>query len=982
MTRLASGGLIDRTAPIDFTFDGRRLKGFAGDTLASALVANDVDLVGRSFKYHRPRGILTAGSAEPNALVTVGTGPFADPNCRATTLELFDGLQAQSQNRWPSLAFDLLAVNQLFAPILTAGFYYKTFMWPRAFWERVYEPLIRRAAGLGRLSMEPDPSRYERDHGFCDLLIVGGGPAGLAAALTAGRAGLRVILADEDGRLGGRLLSERHMIDDRTGADWAAHAAAELASLDNVRLLPRTTIVGAFDGFHYEAVERLADHRPPQSDTIRQRSWTIVARRALLAAGATERMIAFGGNDRPGIMLSSAASTYCNRFAAIGKGRIAVFTTSDSGWQTALTLAEAGADLVAVIEARDTAPALADRLAGLGVRLHLGARVTDAVDAPLRKIAIAGRDGRSTLAVDHLLVAGGWSPAIGLASTMGDRPRWSASHQAFLVDTAPPGMVAIGAAAGKYSLSGALADGAAKAAAIAADRGRAAVALPVRASDDPAKAKPLWHVPERRSKAFVDFQNDVTADDVLLAAREGFLSVEHLKRYTTLGMGTDQGRTGQLNAHALLAEATGKAIGEVGTIMVRPPVQPVAIGAIAGHHRGEDYRPTRLTPSHAWAEGQSAPFIDVGLWKRAQFFPRGGDRGWRDAVDREVLATRGSVGVCDVSTLGKIDIQGPDAATLLDRLYVNSFSTLKVGRARYGLMLRDDGFALDDGTTSRLGNQRFFMTTTSANAAQVMQHLDFARQVRWPELDVQAVSVTDQWAAFAVAGPRSRELVQRLLPGFDLSNEAFPYLGAAETEYEGRTARLFRLSFSGELAFELSVPARHGEALLLALLEAGADLGVVPYGAEAMSVMRIEKGHIAGPELNGQTTARDLGLGSMMSSTKDFIGRALAERPGLTDPGRKQLVGLRQVAGKAPILPGAHLVRPGRRPSAAEDEGFVSSAAWSPSLGHGIALAFLAHGPERHGECVLVHDPVRNRLAEALVGPPVFLDPEGARLRA
>ena len=984
MSRLPTGGLIDRDATLSFTFDGRRMRGVAGDTLASALVANDVRLVGRSFKYHRPRGILTGGSEEPNALVTLRTGARAEPNTRATTVSLFEGLEASSQNRWPSLGLDLMAVNQLAAPLLVAGFYYKTFMWPAQLWERLYEPLIRRAAGLGALSGLPDPDAYDREHGFCDLLVIGAGPAGLMAALTAGRAGLRVILAEEDVMLGGRLLAERLAIDDAPGADWARAASLELATLPNVRVLTRTSVFGAYDG-EYGAVERVADHLPTSAaGQPRQRLWKIVARRAVLATGAIERPLVFGGNDQPGVMMAGAVSTYLNRYAAAPGRRAVVFTCTDSGWATVEDLQAAGVEVAAVVDSRTEVPLAAQRAAALGLPIHLGAAVTDARGAPVKAVEIRTQTGETVkVACDLLAMSGGWNPAIGLGSNLGARPVWSEALQTFLLDAAPPGLAPAGAAAGAFGLAASLADGRQRAVLAMADLGRAAaVAPPPSAEDEPCAVTPLWHVQASRTKAFVDFQHDVTDADVTLAAQEGFVSVEHLKRYTTLGMATDQGKTSQLNGHALLAAATGKSVAEAGVVLSRPPFVPVAIGVLAGHHRDEHFRPVRLTASHAWAEARGAVFVDVGQWKRAQWYVRPGLEGWQEIVNAEVAATRTGVGVCDVSTLGKIELQGPDAAALLDRLYANTISTLPVGRARYGVMLREDGFVMDDGTVSRLADDRWFVTTTTANAARVMQHIDFCRQVLWPELDVQAASVTEQWATYAVAGPRSRELLQKLSPDLDLSNAAFPYMACAEIAWRGVPARLYRLSFSGELAYEISAPAWLGEELLRALFDVGRELGVVPYGTEALGVMRIEKGHPAGNELNGQTTAADLGLGRMVSKKKDFIGRVMADRPGLTDPDRPRLVGLKPIDPRQRIRAGAHLLGAGASPVAANDQGYVTSAAFSPTLGHPIALALLVRGPKRHGERIVVHDPIRGGDVEAVVCSPVFLDPEGMRLRA
>jgi sarcosine oxidase subunit alpha len=983
MSRLPTGGLIERSQLLSFTFDGRTYAGFEGDTLASALVANDVRLIGRSFKYHRPRGILTAGSEEPNALVTLRSGAHAEPNTRATVAPLFEGLDATSQNRWPSLRFDLLAVNQLFAPIFVAGFYYKTFMWPGALWEKLYEPLIRRAAGLGSLSALPDPDSYDREHGFCDLLVIGGGPAGLAAALTAGRAGLRVILADEDVRCGGRLLAERLEVDGLPGWAWADKTAAELAALPNVRLLSRTSVFGVYDGPEYAAVERVSDHlATTPAGQPRQRLWKIVAKRAILATGAIERPIVFGGNDRPGVMTASGVSAYVNRFAALPGSRAVIFATSDSGWATAMDLMSAGAEVRAVIDPRDHLPPAADLLRRQGTEILMGARIVKAAGSPVRRVDVElANGGRRRIACDLVAVAGGWNPAIGLGTNMGARPKWSDTLHSFLLDKTSPGLAAAGAASGRFALAASLADGVFQAEVAAAALGRTISALRFSANDEPSDMRPLWHVPGS-GKAFVDLQHDVTDQDIALSAREGFVSIEHLKRYTTLGMATDQGKTSQLNGHALLAAATGKSIAEAGTVLSRSPYQPVAIGVLAGHHRGVHFLPERRTASHAWATEMGASFVDAGLWKRAQWFARPGERSWRETVNREVTMTRSGVGICDVSTLGKIDVQGADAGTLLDRLYINIFSTLPVGKARYGVMLREDGIVMDDGTTTRFAEDSFFVTTTTVNAARVMQHIDYARQVLWPDLDVQATSVTEQWATYAVAGPQSRALLQQALPELDLSNEALSYMGAAKFRWRGLEARIYRLSFSGELAYELSVPAVIGEQLIRHLFEVGGAFDIVAYGTEALGVMRIEKGHPAGNELNGMTTAADLGMGRMMSNKKDFIGRVMAARTGLVDPMRPALIGLKPIDQGHQIRSGAHLLGLGAQRIAANDEGYVTSAAWSPTLGHSIALGLLANGPARHGERIIVHDPVREGDIEAEICSPIFVDAEGVRVRA
>jgi sarcosine oxidase subunit alpha len=982
VNRLAIGGLVDREVPLGFSFDGRPLTGLAGDTLASALVANGIRLVGRSFKYHRPRGIVSAGPEEPNALVEKGRGAWREPNTRATTIELYPGLDASSQNRWPSLRFDIQALGQLAAPLLGAGFYYKTFMWPAALWERLYEPAIRRAAGLGRLSGAPDPDTYDKAYAFCDLLVIGAGPAGLAAALTAGRAGARVILLEQDFALGGRLLAEDMEIDGMPGPVWAREAEAELATLPHVRILTRTAAFGLYDG-EIGAVERLTDHLPvAPAGMPRQRLWTIDPARTILAAGAVERPIVFGGNDRPGIMLASAMRAYLGRFAALPGRNVAVFTATDDGWRTAAAFAKAGAPVAAVIDARREVPPTVRALAG-DAPVYLGARVLDATGGQtITGIEVIGDHGRRRIAVDGLAVSGGFNPDLALTTHLGHKPRWSDACAAFVPGELPAHVAVAGAAAGRFTLAEALADGVRLGAEAAQAGGRSLVEQPSwRASDETFAVAPLFHVEGGRGKAFVDLQNDVTDKDVAQSVREGFVSVEHLKRYTTLGMATDQGRTSNVNGLAILARLTGSTIPETGSTRARPPHGPVAIGAFAGLHTGPHFKPTRLTASHGWAKEQGAVFVEAGQWLRAQWFPRPGETDWLESVTREVRAVRTSVGICDVSTLGKIALAGPDVGAFLDRVYCNTFSTLPVGKARYGLMLREDGFVMDDGTTARLGEDEWVLSTTTVNAGKVMQHLAFCHQVLWPELDVQMVSVTEQWAQFAVAGPRSRELLERLFgAGTDLSNAAFPYLACGTFALGPTRARLFRLSFSGELAYEIAVPVGYGDALARALTEAGRDLGVTPYGTEALAVMRVEKGHVAGAELNGQTVARDLGLGRMMSRKKDYVGRVMAEREALNDPARPTLVGLRPTVAGVRLRAGAHFLPLGAPPTAENDQGYLTSTAFSPALGHWIGLGLLSNGPQRIGEQIRAYDPVRGGDVVVEVVNPVFVDPEGARL--
>jgi heterotetrameric sarcosine oxidase alpha subunit len=985
--RLAAGGLIARDNPRGFRFDGKQFVGYAGDTLASALLANGVSLFGRSFKYHRPRGLLSAGPEEPNALVELRDGARREPNSRAPSVELFEGLTARSQNRWPSLGFDVLAINSILSPVLAAGFYYKTFMWPTSFWEKLYEPLIRRAAGLGRAPDGADPDRYEQANLFCDVLVIGAGPAGLLAALAAARSGARVVLCEEDFSLGGRLLSESQTIDDKPPVAWLRSIEAELMSCDDIQIMRRTTVFGVYDHATYAAVERVNDHvmKPPPHEP-RQRLWRIIAKRSILATGAIERPLVFGDNDRPGIMLAGAVRSYVNRFAVKAGTRAVVFANNDYAGRTITDMRHAGISVAAFIDARPEKTASVEAsCAAAGVEWISGS-VTRARGVQRVKAAevMAGDGSKRSIACDLIAISGGWNPTIHLASHLGEGPRWDDAIAAFVPARLPPGMSAAGAAAGQLTLVESLRAGAQAGAAAATECGFSGepVAVP-NVADESAAITPLWRVRNASGKAFIDFQNDVCDTDVEVAEREGFRAVEHLKRYTTLGMATDQGKTANVNGLAIMAELTQRSISDIGTTRFRPPYSPVTIGAIAGGDVGKRLKPARLAPSHFWAQEQGATFIETGLWLRAQYFPRSGDVDWLTACNREVLTTRNHVGVCDVSTLGKIDIQGPDAGVFLDRLYCNTFSTLPIGRSRYGLMLREDGFVFDDGTTSRLAQDRYFMTTTTANAAAVMQHMDFCHQVLWPKLDVQFVSVSEQWAQYSVAGPKARTVIRALVDApFDISNTAFPFMAAADVRLCGGVpGRLYRISFSGELAYEIAAPSRFGDALIRAIMSAGAEHQIAAYGLEALAVMRIEKGHVGGAELNGQTTVRDLGLGRMMATKKDYIGRVMAQRIGLTAVDRPALVGLKPVDRSATIGSGAHFLPLGAAPVATNDQGHMTSAGYSPMLGHWVGLGLLARGPQRMGETVRAYDPLRGRDTEVEVCSPVFFDPEGSRLR-
>ena len=992
--RLPSGGRIDRERPVSFSFDGRTYSGYAGDTLASALLANGVRLVGRSFKYHRPRGVMTDGVEEPNALVQLGIGASSEPNARATQVEIHEGLTATSQNCWPSVRFDAGAVNGLLGALLPAGFYYKTFMWPGRWWMK-YEYFIRRAAGLGRAPSGPDPDSYDKSYGHCDVLVIGAGPSGLAAAHAAGRTGARVLVVDERSEPGGHLLGTRQAIDDAPAQEWVSAMVSDLAVMEDVRILSRATALGYYDHNYLTVLERRTDHMPyrERHGRVRQRLWKVRAKQVVLAAGAHERPLVFGNNDRPGVMLASAARSYVNRYAVRPGSNAVVFTNNDTAYDPALDLADAGARVTLVDVRTELSDARRAQLRRRGIELLAGhavtgVRGTKAVTgvsvAALTAGGSAYAGGSRKISCDLVCMSGGWNPAIHLFSQSGGRLAFDETRGVFVPGEARQAQFSAGGCNGTGVLAFALSEGreAGKAAAAACGfRKRGGTSLPKVDVAEEMPIRLIWAVPSRQpnrrlDKHFVDFQNDVTAADIALAAREGYRSVEHLKRYTTTGMGTDQGKTSNVNALAILSETLGADIAATGTTTFRPPYSPATFGALAGRDVGELADPVRTTPMHQWHVEQGAPFEDVGQWKRPWYYPRQGE-SMREAVDRECLAVRNTVGILDASTLGKIDVQGADAAEFLERIYTNSWKRLGVGRCRYGLMCTEDGMVFDDGVTLRLGENRFLVHTSSGNAARVLGWMEEWLQTEWPELEVFCNSVTEQFATASISGPLARRLLAELTTDIDLDKDAFPFMSWRDGRVAGLPARVARVSFTGESSFEINVPAGYGLSLWTALIHSGRRYGITPYGTEAMHVLRAERGFIlAGQETDGTVTPIDLGMEWIVSRNKDFLGKRSLDRADTIREDRKQLVGLLTDNPEDVLPEGGQIVEtvtelPMRM------IGHVTSSYFSANLGRSIALALVDGGRERHGESVMV--PLERVVMSARITEPRFVDPEGAR---
>ena len=993
-TRLSSGGrLLDKSKAVEFSFNGKRLKGYEGDTLASALLANDQMMVGRSFKYHRPRGVVASGGEEPNALFNMGEGSKFEPNQRATTTELFDGLKATSQNHWPTLEFDIGAINTYFARFLPAGFYYKMFMYPRSFWKHVYEPFVRQSAGLGKAPDKElkDADTYEHFYYMTDVMVVGGGVAGLQAAKAAAVSGKKVLLIEQTAAWGGRAAVDGGEVDGKPVGEWIDATVAELEAMENVTLRLRTMASGVYDHGYVLGYESLTDH-DPQAKGPRHRLWRIRAGHIVTATGAIERPLSFSGNDVPGVLLASAVRDYAVNWGVSIGDRTVVVTNNDDAYRTAITLKELGMVVPAIIDARlDGGGALADKARELGIRVETGKAVVKVKGRTrVEGVAIGLQAGEGavldTIPCECVAMSGGWSPVVHLWSHCGGKLTWDTDDQFFRPDPkrAPTGddgkpfVTTAGSASGAMGLGDVLAD-ANKAGAGAA--GAKAGKAPKGDARDEAAMEAVWLMPQGASwklkmKAWLDYQNDVKVTDVQLAAREGYESVEHTKRYTTLGMATDQGKLSNINGLAILSDALNQPIPQTGTTTFRPPYTPISMGAIAGEARAEVFQPLRRTPMQDWHDDAEPFYEPVGHWKRPYCYPRAGETN-AQAVEREINQTRNSLGLLDASTLGKLIVKGPDAGKFLDMLYTNMMSTLKPGKCRYGLMCSENGFLSDDGVVARIDEDTFLCHTTTGGADRIHAHMEEWLQTEWWDMKVYVANVTEQFAQVAVVGPNARKVLEKL-GGMDVSKEAIAFMEWKDGQIGGFDARVYRISFSGELSYEIAVPASQGRAFWDALMEAGEEFGVMPYGTEALHVMRAEKGFIMiGDETDGTVIPQDLGLQWAISKKKeDFLGKRAQERSHMVDPDRWRLVGLETTDGS--VLPdGAYAVGEGKNANGQKNTiGRVTSTYYSPTLKRGIAMGLVKNGPERMGE-VIVFPKTDGAEVTAKIVDQVFYDKEG-----
>ena len=997
VNRLISGTCVDSSQPINFTFNGKKLQGVAGDTLASALLANGINVVGRSFKYSRPRGIVGHGAEEPNAIMQIGSGAATVPNLKATQVELYEGLEAASVNGWPSVNFDLMSITGWFGRLMPPGFYYKTFMYPAKLW-MTYEHFIRKAAGLGSAPVKHDPDCYDKVNQHCDVLVVGAGPAGLMAAREAARAGARVIIVDEQSQFGGSLLASKRQIDGQSATAWVSELVAELHAFNNVLTLPRSTVFGYYDHNFLAILERRTDHLGISAlSGVRQRLHRVRAKRVVLATGAFERPLVFSHNDIPGVMQASSLSTYINRYGVAPGHQMVLFTTNDNAYQTAIDWYYTGRKVVAVVDSRaEPKGELVDVVKALGIDLMAGYGVIEAQGRKRVKRALVAplsADGKQIIGAvkkldcDLIACSGGWSPAIHLSSHTGAKPEWDENIVGFRPGQSKQRERSVGACSGSYALSDCLAEGASAGAEAAklvgAGDGTVHFPLPEVEEYQEQPQQALFLVPHikatsRAPSQFVDMQLDVSASGIELAVREGFQSVEHIKRYTAMGFGTDQGKLGNINGMAILANALGQSIPETGTTIFRPSYSPTTFGAIAGRDVGELFDPERYTAMHRWHQAQGAEFEDVGQWKRPWYYPQSGE-SMDEAVARECLAVRNSCGILDASTLGKIDIQGPDAAEFITRMYTNSYLKLAPGKCRYGVMLKEDGMIFDDGVCACLGDNHYLMFTTTGGAAGVLAWLELWQQTEWPDLKVYFTSVTDHWSTATISGPNARKVLAKLCDDIDLSKDSFEFMDWRDGHVAGVKARVFRISFTGELSYEVNVPAHYGRYVWEALITAGEEFGITPYGTETMHVLRAEKGFIiVGQDTDGSMTPADMAMEWVVGKNKSFsfIGQRSLQRSDSIRDDRKQFVGLKTAVATEVIPEGAQIVFDASQQIPMSMQGHVTSSYYSANLGHSIALAVVKGGHKRMGETV--YCPLANgRVIEAEIVSPVFYDPTG-----
>ena len=993
--RIKNGGKINRDLKISFIFNGKTYFGYKGDTLASALLANGVHLIGRSFKYHRPRGIIAAGVEDANGKVQLYKDDITEPNVNVTEVELVNGLRIESQNCWPSVSFDVWAVNNFLNRFFPAGFYYKTFMWPKSFWYKVYEPIIRKAAGMGTASLKSDPDRYDHQYEHCDILVVGSGPSGISSALAAAKNGARVILAEDKARFGGSLLTDNVTIGNKNGDEWVEEAIADLKSMPNVIIRKRSQVFGYYDHNMLVMFERCKDHiENPEAFTPRQRLWYIRAKQVIISTGSIERPLVFANNDRPGIMLASSAKEYLKIYGVLAGKKPIIFTNNDTAYETAIEYKKQGVDSIIIDTRSESNSGIANEAKKLGIAIKFSHGIANTSGYKKVKSATIGKlnndkDGYiefEEIECDSIFVSGNWTPTVHLASQSGNKLKYDSDSDTFLPDQSRQKETVIGSANGSLTLEESLKEGFETGFILSEKitKNNKPTSIPISDEKQFGQHDKFWCMPlpeKKHYKRFVDFQNDVAVSDIQLAVQEGFRSIEHVKRYTTLGMATDQGKTSNLNGLQLVSDLEKKIVPEVGHTTFRPPYTSVTIGTIIGREVGKNYKATRKSPMHQWHEKHNGIFVDAGLWLRPRYYKKGNET-LHEAAKREALNVRKNVGVCDVTSLGKIDIKGKDSAEFLNRIYTNAFLKLPIGKARYGVMLREDGMVFDDGTTTRISENNYHMTTTTAQAANVLSHLEYYLQVVWPELDVTVVSTTEQWAGAAIAGPNSRLLLSKIFPTEDVSNEGLPFMGYREFKYKDSLARIFRISFSGELAYEINVMSNFGESMWKEIIELGKDFQIQPYGTEALSTLRIEMGHVAGSEIDGRTIAYDLSLEGMLSEKKDFIGKRSLKRKAFTEKGREQIVGLVPIDKKTSIPEGSHLVVDHRLKSPNPKLGHVSASCWSVENNNPFSLAILKDGKNKIGEKLYAVSPLKNISVQVEVVSQHYVDPDGKRVRS